>query len=125
MHHRAAAQAAIGFLRDFQSGNVTTTQSESLAKAVNLTLRTVCLDALAASPPTDAEAIREWINQKIDVTVMIDELPLGPDEATVSENDIAVVRKLLDDLAVRINLAEAKAKKRGRPPKAGAVEKSE
>ncbi len=65
----------------------------------------MCLDALAASSPTDAEAVREWIAEKIDDSTMMDELPRGPDEAPVAEADIATVRKFLDDLAARIQLA--------------------
>ena len=77
-----------------------------MAKATNVALCTLCLDALAASPPTDAEAIQEWIAEEIDETTMMDELPRGPDEAVVPEADIAIVRKFLDDLAERIQLAE-------------------
>lgn len=121
LHHRAAALAAVEFLSDF-GGGATNPQTHRMAAATNVALRTVLLDSLAASPTTDAEVVREWIAEKIDETTMMDELPKGPDEAPVSEADIAVVRKFLDDLAVRINLTEAKAKKRGRPPKAETVE---
>jgi hypothetical protein len=83
-----------------------------MAKATNVALRTLCLDALATSPPTDAEAVREWIAEEIDETTMMDELPRGPDEAPVPDTDIAIVRKFLDDLAERINLADVKAARR-------------
>ena len=86
-----------------------------MAKAVNVALRKVCLDALASNPPTDVEAVRQWIAQKIDETTMMNELPMGPDEDPVPESDIAAVRKFLDDLAVRINLAEAKGERRSAP----------
>ncbi len=79
--------------------------------------RTASLDVLAANPPTDADAIREWIAEKIDETTMMDELPRGPDEAVVAEADIAMVRKFLDDLAGRIQLAEV-VKADRRPPAA-------
>lgn len=121
-HHRIAALAVVDFLHDFQGKGTTDTQGQVMAKAVNIALRTVCLDALATSPPTDAEAVRDWIAEKIDETTMMDELPKGPDETPVPEADIAVVRKFLDDLAVRINLTEAKAKKRERKQKAEPIE---
>ena len=121
LHHRPAALASVDFLATFGVNGATSAQGQIMAKAVNLALRTVCLDSLAASPPTDAEAVREWIAEKIDETTMMNELPKGPDEAPVSDADIAAVRNLLDDLAVRINLAEAKAPKRGRPTKAEMV----
>jgi alkanesulfonate monooxygenase SsuD/methylene tetrahydromethanopterin reductase-like flavin-dependent oxidoreductase (luciferase family) len=104
-HHRAAALAVVDFLDTYQGKGATDTQGQVMAKAANVALRTLCLDALAASPPTDAEAVREWISQKVDETTMMDELPLGPDEAEVSEIDIAAVREFLDDLAQRIQLA--------------------
>ncbi len=106
-HHRAAALAVVDFLDTYQSEGATDTQGQVMAKATNVAMRTLCLDALAASPPTDAEAVREWIAEGIDdETTMMDELPKGPDEAVVAEADIATVRKFLDDLAERIGLAE-------------------
>ncbi len=105
-HHRAAALAVVDFLDTYQSGGATDTQGQVMAKATNVALRTLCLDALAASPPTDAEAVREWITEKIDETTMMDEPPRGPDEAVVAEADIATVRQFLDDLAERIQLSE-------------------
>jgi alkanesulfonate monooxygenase SsuD/methylene tetrahydromethanopterin reductase-like flavin-dependent oxidoreductase (luciferase family) len=111
-HHRAAALAVVDFLDTFQSKRATDTQGQVMAKATNVALRTLCLDALAASPPTDAEAVREWIAEEIDETTMMDELPQGPDEAAVPDDDIATVRKFLDDLAERINLADVKADRR-------------
>lgn len=104
-HHRAAVLAVVDFLDTYQGKGATDTQGQVMAKATNVALRTLCLDALAASSPTDAEAVREWIAEKIDDSTMMDELPRGPDEAPVAEADIATVRKFLDDLAARIQLA--------------------
>jgi hypothetical protein len=106
-HHRAAALAVVDFLASYQGKGATDAQGQVMAKATNVALRTLCLDGLAASPPTDAEAVREWIAEKIDVTTMMDELPRGPDEAAVAEADITIVRKFLDDLAERIQLVGA------------------
>ena len=114
MHHRAAALAVVDFLHGFQGKGVTDTQGGAMAKATNVALRTVCLDALAISPPPDGEAIQEWIAEKIDETTMMDELPQGPDEAPVPEADVAAVRKFLDDLAGRIKLSEGSSDRRGR-----------
>lgn len=105
MHHRAAALAVVDFLGNYRSSGTTDAQGQAMAKAANVALRTVCLDALASTPPTDADAVREWIAEDVDETTMIDDLPLGPDEEAVSEVEIAKVRKFLDDLAERIQLA--------------------
>lgn len=115
IHHRAAALAVVDFLRSFQTHGATDTQGQVMAKAVNVALRTVCLDALAASPPVDVEAVHDWIVEPIDETTMMDELPVGPDEAPVPESDIVAVRRFLDDLASRIDLGEVKARKRNQP----------
>ncbi len=112
IHHRPAALAVVDFLRDFQGTGATDTQGQAMAKAANVALRTVCLDALAPSPPVDADAVREWIEQKVDETTMLDELPVGPDEGRVPEEDIMAVRQLLEELAKRINLASVKPAKR-------------
>jgi hypothetical protein len=114
-HHRAAALAVVDFLHTYQNKGATDTQGQVMAKATNVALRTLCLDALAASPPTDAEAVRKWIAEKIDETTMMDELPRGPDEAVVPEGDIAAVRQFLDDLAESIQLADVVKTDRGSP----------
>jgi Family of unknown function (DUF6339) len=105
-HHRAAALAVVDFLDSYQNTGATDAQGQAMAKAANVALRTLCLDALAASPPTDADAVREWIAEKFDDSTMIDELPEGTDEAEVPEAEIASVRDFLNDLAERIQLAD-------------------
>jgi hypothetical protein len=114
IHHRPAALAVVDFLSGFQGRGASDPQGQAMAKAVNAALRTVCLDDLAPNPPTDAEALREWIEEKIDETTMMDELPLGPDEAKVPPDAIAAVRKFLDDLASRIGLASVKTERPSR-----------
>jgi hypothetical protein len=117
-HHKAGTIAAVRFLSEYGTSGATSTQVLEMAIALNLALRTVCLDAVAASPSPDAEAIREWIYEKIDETIIVgDELPNGPDEARISEADIASVRRLLDELATRINLSEAKQRRERQPPR--------
>jgi len=74
VHHRAAALAVVDFLHSYQGGGTTDTQGQVMAKATNVALRTLCVDALAASPPMDAEATREWIAETVDETTMMDVL---------------------------------------------------
>ncbi|MCI0700250.1 MAG: DUF6339 family protein [Planctomycetia bacterium] len=114
-HHRAAALAAVAFLTAFGKDGATNPQTQAMAKAVNVALRTICLDALAPNSPTDAEVVGEWIAEKIDATLMMEELPKGPDEDPVDEADITAVRKFLNELADRIHLAEVKAERRPTP----------
>jgi len=74
-----------------------------MAKAVNAFLRTVSLDMLVRNPPTDA--IREWLRGKVDATLLMrDELPEGPDDFPIPNEDIAAMRRLLEDLAERIRI---------------------
>src|SRR5262249_12542028 len=51
-HHRAAALAIVDFLNSFHVKGATDIQGLVMAKATNVALRTLCLDALAASPAT-------------------------------------------------------------------------
>jgi hypothetical protein len=109
MHHRPAALAVAGFLEDFGNDGATDYQGQVMAKAFNLALRTLSLDALSENVATDAQAIREWCEEEIDVTKMLGEaLPIGPDEASVPKASIDAVRSLLDRLADRIGLATQK-----------------
>jgi hypothetical protein len=115
MHHRAAALAVVDFLSSFRDEGVTDAQGQVMAKAVNVALRTLSLDAVSVNSLTDAEAVREWCHQRVDETTMMEEkdLPLGPDEAPVPASDVAAVRAFLDRLAERINLKDfTKARRR-------------
>jgi hypothetical protein len=114
MHHRTAALAAVDFLSSFRDEGATSTQGQIMAKAVNVALRTLSLDAMSVSPATDAEAVREWCRQRVDETTMMDELPQGPDEAPIPAADVAAVRAVLDHLADRIKLKDGNLK-RGAP----------
>ena len=104
-HHRPCTLAVVDFLNSLQSVD---TQGQTMAKAVNALLRTVSLDLLVPNPPTDAEAIRAWLTGKVDVTRMVNELPIGPDEAPIPDEDIATIRKFLDNLAAQIDLVGTK-----------------
>jgi hypothetical protein len=106
MHHRPAALAIVDFIEQFGGRGLTDSQAAPMARALNAALRTLALDALVRNPEPDVEAFREWIDQPIDETKMMDELPKGPDEKDlVSEEAIAEVRKQLDELAQAINLS--------------------
>jgi hypothetical protein len=112
MHHRAAALAVVDFLHTFNTGGATDTQGQVMAKAVNVALRTVSLDALAVSPPPDTEAVREWAAEKVDATLMLDRVPTGPDDTPVPAESVATVRRFLDTLADRIGLVQVKGERR-------------
>ena len=106
MHHRPAALALVDFLEQFNDGKgATDSQGTRMARALNAALRTLALDAVAKNPAPDVEAFREWINERIDATKMMDELPKGPEEKeTIGAEAIAEVRKHLDALAQAIGL---------------------
>lgn len=110
MHHRPAAIAVCRFDREFNSGRgLTDSQSSRLAKAFNLRLSTLCLDALATNPSWDTIEIEEWCRETVDETkFMGDELPEGPDEEPAPESSITAVTEILTSLADEIDLAEFK-----------------
>ncbi len=106
LHHKAGAVAAARFLKEFGGKGASNDEALAMGKALNLALRTLSLDAIASSPPPDSEAIRDWIAERVDETTMMgDELPEGPDEASVPEADLAAVGRLLDQVAARISLS--------------------
>jgi hypothetical protein len=116
MHHRAAALAIIDFLEQFNEGKgATDSQGSRMARALNAALRTLALDAVVMNPEPDAEAFREWINEPIDETKMMDDLPKGPDEKEpISEDAIATVKDHLNTLAQAIGLGTYVRKHRPR-----------
>ena len=113
MHHRPAAVAVCRFDDEFNNNKgMTDSQSARLAKAFNLRLSTLCLDALAFNPATDAAAVDDWCHEPVDETkYMGDELPPGPDEEQVPETSIKAVTEVLTTLAEEIDLAEFKRTK--------------
>jgi hypothetical protein len=114
MHHRAAALAVVDFLSSFGGDGATDMQGLVMAKAVNVALRTLSLDSLSSTSGTDAEAVREWCLHEVDETTFLKshELPKGPDEAPVPASEVAAVRNVLDLLADRIKLQDAKPNRR-------------
>ena len=113
MHHRPATIAIARFWREFNDGKgLTDWQSQRLAKAFNLRLTTLSLDALAPNPAVDTIAIREWCAEPVDETKYLDELPIGPDEEPVPESSIQAVYDVLVTLAKEINLADMRGPSR-------------
>jgi hypothetical protein len=108
MHHRPAAVAVCRFYREFNHNNgLTDSQSQRLAKAFNLRLSTLCLDALSPNQPTDTAAIEDWCDGQVDETkFMGDELPQGPDEEPIPEPSITAVKEILASLADEIDLSD-------------------
>jgi hypothetical protein len=106
LHHRPAALAVVDFLHKFDGKGATDPQGQAMAKAFNLVLRTLALDALCENLATDAEVVRLWCQEPFDVTRWLgDDLPEGPDETPVPAHAVAAVREVLDRLAASINLA--------------------
>ncbi len=126
MHHCPAAIAVCRFAREFNDGKgLTDSQSQFFAKAFNLRLATLCLDALALNPKADPLAIEEWCNAIVDETkFMGDELPHGPDDDPVSEESVQAVTEVLSGLAQEIGLTEFKRVKGKRKATEGADEKT-
>lgn len=116
MHHRPAAIGVCRFVREFNDGKgLTDSQSQFLAKAFNLRLATLCLDALVANTKSDPLAIEDWCAETVDETkFMGDELPQGPDEDLVSEESIHAVTQVLSDLASETGLVEIKRSRKKR-----------
>jgi hypothetical protein len=116
IHHRPTAVAVCRFDSEFNNNKgMTDSQGQRLAKAFNLRLSTLCLDALSVNPPTDAAAIDDWCHEPVDETKYLgDELPLGPDEDRVPEASVSAVTEVLTSLADEIDLSEFKRIK-GRP----------
>jgi hypothetical protein len=115
LHHRPAALAVVEFLDQFGGEGATDPQGQAMAKAFNLALRTLVLDALCDNAATDAQALREWCCMPIDLTKwMGEQLPDGPDEAPVPAEAIAAVRAILNRLAASIDLATVRSIRRSR-----------
>jgi hypothetical protein len=112
MHHRATALAVCRFSREFNDRKgLTDSQSQRLAKAFNLRLTTLALDTLVPTPPVDVYSIEEWRKQSIDESKYLTDLPEGPDEAPVSDEDVDAVLDVLASLASEIDLVEFKREK--------------
>lgn len=96
--------AAIGFVKYFASKRSDeewkAKHSIALGKALNHILTTIVLDGIVLGDMTDMFAYENWVDGHIDETTMIDELPEGPNEPQVSEDQINRIIKLLESLEV-------------------------
>jgi len=115
MHHRTAALAVCRFAREFNDGKgITDSQSQRLAKALNLRLTTLALDAIVPTLAVDVYAIEEWRARRIDESKYLTKLPEGPDEEPIATENINTIFDVLTALAEEIDLSEFKREKRKR-----------
>ena len=94
-HHRPAALGPLRVIRGLEDGPIPdgtrvkrTKKINLLATAVNTMLTTIVLDAALPWRGDDGDAMREWIDGEVDETVMLRELPTGPDDETVGQDEI-------------------------------------
>lgn len=90
-HNRAAA---LGYIQYFAgSGDDAKKAKDSvvLGKSLNHILTTIMLDQLAVNPGIDQESYSQWVTQKPDETLMIHNLPAGPNEPQIPEEHIKKV----------------------------------
>ncbi len=115
-HNRAFALGAIDFLGKFNEGSAATgDEADALAKIINLQATTRFIDETACPPP-DAEAMREWCEQKPDETKMMTSEPVGPDDDRVRDDEVAALSRLLSQMASGIDLKQVVARRRAAPP---------
>ena len=106
-HHRPAAIAALQVIKGLNSQPLPngkavkrTKKINMLATALNTSLTTTVLDAVAPWRGEDADAMREWISGDVDETLMLEELPSGPDDEPAPNAEIEAVETLLEGIAV-------------------------
>jgi len=105
-HHRPAALAALRVMDDLKGGPLPngtqvkrTRKINMLATAFNTALSTTVLDAVVPPHGEDADAVLEWVDREVDETLMLNELPTGPDDESVSDEAVAAADKLIRSLA--------------------------
>lgn len=99
-HNRAAAIAYIHFFTS-ESEHRKAKESKEIGKALNHVLTTIMLDDLVPNPGTDTDAYQRWVSQTPDETLMLDELPKGPNEPKIETEKINKVIKLLESLEIQ------------------------
>lgn len=100
MHHRPAALAVARFLPNGNNGKpMDNTSGQRMAKRLNLRLSTLSIGNLVPSPAIVPLAIREWCQSPPAPPLCLDDLPVGPDEATVPGDDVQGVYGLLAEVA--------------------------
>ena len=95
---RPLAVAAVEMLSSFDGANATSRQVARFSKAVNQTLTTTVLDAVAVDDRHDRVAVDDWVLRNrppLDDSLYFSDLPPGPGEDPLLEEDLGPVRGLL------------------------------
>jgi hypothetical protein len=94
--HQVTAQALI---RLMQEGAVRKGRSlNGLAKAINSAGSTLLFDVLAPDPPWDGRANDQWVKDAASAFVQYDALPEGPDDGSVTSQDVDALLPLFREL---------------------------
>ena len=102
-HNPAAAVAAVRFLAVLREGQPATgREANKLGKAFNHSLTTTALDALVPAKPPDVNAMDEWTAEIPDHTLMLKNLPTGPEEDPVEQTQLDSVTEILASLWAEI-----------------------
>ena len=99
-HNRAAVVAGIEYLAgdSYTKSKATSDRVNAVGKALNHALTTLEMEALSSSPTHDFVAWEDWLreqDQGIYETLVLEHLPRGPDDASVSEGSIEQVNRIL------------------------------
>ncbi|MDP9280025.1 MAG: DUF6339 family protein [Gemmatimonadota bacterium] len=104
-HHRPLAIGAVRLLGAWREGETATSDEVNLlAKALNLELVTLALDADVPDAGSDSDLA--WVQAAPDLARLLkDDLPEGPADAVVPEDQIIAAMELLKEIAADIDLA--------------------
>jgi hypothetical protein len=110
-HNRPMAVAAVGVLASL-NGKASATSDEvtDVLQAANLMLTTTVLDAIAPDPGPTEVAWEKWIEDTSpDWTLMIEEMPQGPEEDSVDHTAFAGAEAFVRRVAATVGLPKSKA----------------
>ncbi len=91
--------AAIAYVLECSAKDRTAKQAVDLGKALNHVLSTLSLDTLVPDTDGDDGAYGRWLAEEPDATLMMANLPEGPEDVEVDPEAIERVRVLLRSLA--------------------------
>jgi hypothetical protein len=96
-HNRAAA---IGYVRFFVDSKIERKSKDAviIGKTLNHVLSTIMLDHFVPTSSIDSNAYDIWIQQTPDEILMINELPKGPKEPKVPDEQIQKIINLLESI---------------------------
>ena len=89
---------ALAYVRFFKEGEADAV-IRATAKALNHALTTIAIDAIAPTPEPGDVALAAWVRTSADETLMLDTLPVGPEDREVSESSIVEAVGLFKELA--------------------------